>query len=55
MSNLWFNIRLGVRHFQLGPNGFSFRVNPAQVEWKKTGPHTWKWFAVYCWFGKHYS
>ena len=34
MSNLWFNIRFGVRHWQWGPDGMSFRVNPAQVEWR---------------------
>lgn len=53
MSSLWFNIRFGTRHWQLGRDGMSFRVNQAQVEWRKEEPHTWKWFAIYCWFGKH--
>ena len=55
MSNLWFNIRFGVRHWQWGPDGMSFRVNPAQVEWRDdTNQNSnWKWFAVYTWFGKH--
>jgi hypothetical protein len=53
MSNLWFNIRFGTYHWQWGPDGMSFRKNLAQVEWKNTNPSTWKWFAVYCLFGRH--
>lgn len=55
MSNLWFNIRFGTRHWQWGPDGMSFRLNPAQVEWRAREPKTWKWFAVYCAFGKHFN
>jgi hypothetical protein len=48
MSNLWFNIRFGVRHFQLSNDWeFSFRVNPY---WLENKPESW--FAVYCVFGK---
>lgn len=52
MSNLWFNIRFGVRHWQWGPDGMNFQTNPHQIEARKSNPH-WKWFAVYCLFGKH--
>ena len=55
MSNLWFNIRFGIRHWQWGPDGMTWRVNPAQVEWRNQEPETWKWFAVYCAFGKHFN
>ena len=53
MSRLWFNIRFGTRHFQWGPDGWSWDVNPTQVAWKNSEPKTWKWFAIYCMFGKH--
>ena len=53
MSNLWFNIRFGVRHWQWGPDGMSFRVNPAQVIWQDEQAWNWRWFEVYCLFGKH--
>lgn len=46
MSNLWFNIRFGTRHWQWGPDGMTFRVNPF---WVKNKPA--KWFEVYCLFG----
>ena len=49
MSNLWFNVRFGTRHWQWGPDGMNFRVNPY---WIENPPD--KWFAVYCLFGKHY-
>jgi len=52
MCNLWFNIRFGIRHFQWGPDGASFTINTAQVEWREQDPKTWKWFAVYTFFGK---
>jgi hypothetical protein len=52
MSNLWFNIRFGTYHFQLGPNTLTFIQNPYQVEQKFHNPH-WKWLAVYVWLGKH--
>lgn len=50
MSNLWFNIRFGKRHLQIGPDGVSFKINSY---WLKNAPD--KWFAVYCWFGNHYD
>ena len=53
MSRLWFNIRFGVRHFQLSPDGISFKVNLRQVDWRNNHPDSWKWFEVYCIFGKH--
>lgn len=52
MSNLWFNIRFGTYHWQWGPDGMTFRINPAQVELRKESPK-WKWFAIYTAFGKH--
>jgi len=57
MNNLLFNIRFGVRHFQMTrwPFEFSFRINPAQVKRRDKEPNTWKWFEVYCIFGKHFS
>jgi hypothetical protein len=53
MSNLWFNIRFGTYHWQWGPDGMSWKQNPAQVEWRDLNPYTWKWFAIYCFLGKH--
>lgn len=47
MSNLWFNIRFGVRHFQWGPDGMNFCVNYYYVDYPPE-----KWFEVYCFFGK---
>lgn len=47
MSNLWFNIRFGVRHWQWGPDGMCLTVNSYHLE----NPPT-KWFEVYCYFGK---
>jgi hypothetical protein len=54
MSNLWFNIRFGTYHWQWGPDGMTWRENPAQVSWRKNQPQTWKRFAVYAMFGKHF-
>ena len=54
MSNLWFNIRFGTRHWQWGPDGMTWRQNPAQVSWRQNQPETWKWFACYCLFGRHF-
>jgi len=52
MSNLWFNIRFGVRHWQWGPDGMLFQVNPYQTEERKSNPR-WKWFVIYTFFGRH--
>lgn len=50
MSNLLFNIRFGSKHFQVTDDWrFSWRHNPAHDE---RGPG-FKWFAIYCIFGKH--
>ena len=50
MSNLWFNIRFGRRHFQLSRDWeISFRVNPYWIE----NPPA-NWFAVYAAFGVHF-
>jgi len=49
MSNLWFNIRFGVRHFQLSRDWkITFRVNPFHLDYPPA-----QWFEVYCVFGKH--
>lgn len=50
MSNLWFNIRFGTRHLQIGPNTFRFMCNPAHA--KGARAEDWRWFQVYEWFGK---
>lgn len=51
MSNLWFNIRFGSRHFQLDNEWkFSFRQNR---HWIENPPS--KWFAIYTFFGQHYE
>ena len=48
MSNLWFNIRFGARHFQISKyGGVTFHINPYFLE----NPPS-KWFAIYCLFGK---
>ena len=47
MSNLWFNVRFGVRHWMWGPDGMTFSKNPYWMINKPT-----KWFEVYCLFGK---
>jgi hypothetical protein len=48
MSNLWFNIRFGTRHFQMSNDWkFSFSVNFHFVD----NPPS-KFFEVYCLFGK---
>ena len=46
MSNLWFNIRFGIRHFQWGPDGVSFKVNQFYKEVRPA-----KWFEIYTLFG----
>jgi hypothetical protein len=51
MSNLWFNIRFGTRHFQWSRDWeISFRVNPYWLE----NPSA-KWFEVYCLFGQQFG
>lgn len=48
MSNLWFNIRFGRRHFQFSRDWeITFRVNPY---WIDNTPPTW--FQAYCLFGR---
>lgn len=50
MSNDWFNIRFGNRHFQLTNDWkFSFSVNPHWIENKP-----YDYIEVYTMFGKHY-
>ena len=51
MSNLWFNIRFGAKHLQIGPEGITFRVNPY---WEKVS-NSEQWFKIYCWFGIQYG
>lgn len=49
MSNLWFNIRFGTRHFQLRNDWrFSFSVNPYHID----NPPS-KFFQIYHLFGKY--
>ena len=50
---MWFNIRFGTRHWQWGPNGMTFEVNPAQVYYRYIHQQSWKWFEVHCIFGIH--
>jgi hypothetical protein len=50
MSNLWFNIRFGVRHWQWGPDGMSFSPNSY---WLENPPA--KWFEIYCLFGEQFG
>lgn len=51
MNKLWFNIRFGKRHLQIGPDTLSFNVNPY---WDKVS-NPKRWFVIYCWFGKYYD
>ena len=46
MSNLWINIRFGIRHLQIGPDGVEFEVNPY---WLAVEPE--RWLEVYQFFG----
>lgn len=51
MSNLWFNIRFGARHFQLTKDWeINWILNPY---WIENPPD--KWLAIYCLFGKHFQ
>lgn len=51
MSNLWFNIRFGLYHFQCGPDKFfSITKNQYQELLKETDTN-WKWFEIYELFG----
>jgi hypothetical protein len=52
MSNLWFNIRFGNYHWQWGPDGMRWSYNHIHEVERKYDPR-WKWFAIYCLFGKH--
>lgn len=47
MSDTYFNIRFGVRHFQIHRNSpyITFSINPTQVEDREFEPR-WKWFAI---------
>ena len=54
MSDDWFNIRFGIYHLQIGPNsGITWKANRFQKEWRENQPHTWRWFAIYTFFGRH--
>lgn len=51
MSDLWFNVRFGSYHFQMS----KYRVQLIHNEFQDTERHldaNWKWFRVYCWFGR---
>lgn len=47
MSNLWINIRFGVRHLQIGPEGISFNVNPYAIE---NPPEKWCEVFQFFWY-----
>ena len=52
MGRLWFNIRFGIRHLQIGPKWpFVFWV----INWSHVGNPTNKWFAIYTFFGKSFN
>lgn len=53
MSNFWFNIRFGTRHWIWGPDGMRITYNPYQENLRLEDPENWKWFAVYKIFGKY--
>jgi hypothetical protein len=55
MSNFWFNIRFGTYHWQWGPDGMSWHQNPAHIAWRNEKPDSWKWFAIYDFFGISFS
>jgi hypothetical protein len=50
MSNLWFNIRFGVYHWQCGPNNFELTKNP-YAEQARRRNENWKWFEIFTLFG----
>lgn len=50
MSDLWFNIRFGARHLQVGPRIFRLMYNPAHSRGERG--EGWRWFHVYQWFGR---
>jgi hypothetical protein len=50
MSNLWFNIRFGIHHWQFGPNGSTWTKNPYAEEAKRRNEN-WKRFEVFTLFG----
>jgi hypothetical protein len=55
MSNLWFNIRFGKRHFQFSRDWqISFSKNPYWDTLLKSDYDVVSWFQVYCAFGKHF-
>lgn len=55
MSNHWFNIRFGEKHFIWGPDGMSWSTNTFHTIERYKNPDTWKWFAIYTFFGKHFD
>lgn len=50
MSNLLFNIRFGSYHWQL-TRDWKFDVFHNEIHDKRT--REFKWFVIYCLFGKH--
>jgi len=50
MSNLLFNIRFGSKHIQLSRDWKLYWFHNRVYDTRGPG---FKWFAVYCWFGKH--
>lgn len=52
MFKNWFNIRFGCYHLHAGPGYIKWKFNQAQADWREESPNTWKWFAIYTFFGK---
>jgi hypothetical protein len=54
MSNLWFNIRFGKRHWQLSRDWeVTWEINPYWDHDQQTYQIS-PWFQVYCAFGRHF-
>lgn len=50
MNSLWFNIRFGEHHLQIGKDRFQITHNPYQTRARESAG--WKWFEVYVLFGR---
>lgn len=54
MSNLWFNIKFGKRHFQFSRD---WKISFAHNRYWHDDPEAYaatSWLQVYCAFGKHF-
>ncbi len=50
MNSLWFNVRFGEYHVQIGKDRFHITHNPFHARARESSD--WKWFEVYTFFGK---